>query len=159
MERYRGYIKLCHYNLQLFTTQKIINFVTIAGLFIKHFEGYIENDGICSLSNDIPNIIVHCREKNTIKKKNSSFKLWEPYAKQHNFTTLPTKNFTVALFFINCIQKDYSFLKTEGIDFATKFCHKLGPLDPCSPFVVSSILVVAKKSSVRKTGKRKPITI
>ena len=43
--------------------QKSINFITFAGLFIKHLEGVIENDSISSLAKAIPNIIVHCRGK------------------------------------------------------------------------------------------------
>ena len=61
---------------------------------------------------------------------------------------------------MNCIQKDYSFPKTEGIDFAIVFGHKrLGYTVSCPPFVVSSILEVAKSSSVHKARKKKPITI
>ena len=60
---------------------------------------------------------------------------------------------------MNCIQKDCSFLKIEGIYFAVKFYHKLlGYTDPCCPFVVYSILEAAKTLSVHKTRK-KPITI
>ena len=61
---------------------------------------------------------------------------------------------------MNCIQKDYSFPKIEGIYFAIVFGHKLVAYTvSCSPFVVSSILEVAKTSSVHKTRKKKPITI
>ena len=108
----------------------------------------------------MPNIVVHCREENTIKKYNSSFKEWKLWAKQHNFTTLPANSFTVALFLMNCIQKDYSFPKIEGIYFAIKFYHKfLGYTDPSIPFVVSTILEAAERLSVHKTRKKKPIII
>ena len=61
---------------------------------------------------------------------------------------------------MNCIETDYSFPKMEGIDFAIKLCHKLlGYTDLFFPFVVCSILEVAKRSSVHKTRKKKPIAI
>ena len=41
----------------------------ISGLFTKHFERVIENDSRRSLAKHIPNIVVHCREENTIKNK------------------------------------------------------------------------------------------
>ena len=91
--------------LQSFTRYKIINFIIISALFIKHSEGVIKNDDIHSLAKDIPNIIVHCQEENTVKKYNSSFKVWELWTKQHNCTTLPTKSFTVVFFLMNCIYK------------------------------------------------------
>ena len=91
--------------LQSFTRYKIINFVIVSALFIKQSEGVIKNDDIHSLAKDIPNIIVHCREENTVKKYNSSFKVWELWAKQHNCTTLPAKSFTVVFFLMNCIYK------------------------------------------------------
>ena len=56
---------------------------------------------------------------------------------------------------MNCIQKDCSFLKIEGIYFAVKFYPKLlGYTDPCCPFVVCSILEAAKRLSVHKTRKK-----
>ena len=68
--------------------------------------------------------------------------------------TSSAKSFTVALFLMNCIQKDCSFLKIEGIYFAIKFYHKLLVYtDPCCPFVVYSILEAAKRLSVHKTRK------
>ena len=36
-------------------------------LFQDYLEGVIENDSICSPAKDIPYIIVHCLEENTIK--------------------------------------------------------------------------------------------
>ena len=41
----------------------------ISGLFTKHFERVIENDSRRSLAKHILNIVVHCREENTIKNK------------------------------------------------------------------------------------------
>ena len=41
----------------------------ISGLFTKHFERVIKNDSRRSLAKHIPNIVVHCREENTIKNK------------------------------------------------------------------------------------------
>ena len=41
-----------------------------------------------------------------------------------------------------------------------KFYHKLlGFTDCCAPFVVSSILEAAKRLSVHKTRKKKPVTV
>ena len=85
-------------------------------------------------------------------------KVWKFLTNQHNCTVLPAKSFAVALFLMSCIQKDYLFPKIEGIRFNIKFCHKLLVYtDPCSPFVVSNILVAAKRLPVHKTRK-KPIT-
>ena len=80
--------------------------------------------------------MVHCREGNTV-------------GKQHNCTTLPAKSFTVALFLMNSVQKDYSLPKIEGLYFAIKFYYKLlGYTDPCSPFVLSTFLEAVRKLSV-----------
>ena len=60
---------------------------------------------------------------------------------------------------MNCIQNYYSFPKIEGIYVTIKFYYKLlGYTDPCSPVVVPSILEAAKRLSVHKTRKKKPIT-
>ena len=82
-------------------------------------------------------------------------KVWKLLTNQHNCTVLPAKSFAVALFLMSCIQKDYLFPKIEGIRFNIKFCHiLLVYTDPCSPFVVSNILVAAKRLPVHKNRKK-----
>ena len=119
-----------------------------------------ENDSLLPLLNNLPNVIIHCRENNTIDKYQNSVKIWQSWCKIHSTKDFPAKPLTVALYLLYLIQSDSSFPTIEGAFYAIKFYHKfLGFEDVSEILIVRNMLEAAKRICNHKVKKKKPLKV
>lgn len=138
-----------------------INLSSFSLDFIKtHLKLEVENTSLNDLAKSLPTYLSFCREENTLKKYQSSYKYWVSWSKSFNVSTLPAKPTTIALFILNAIQSDWQLCKIEGVYYAIRFFHLLaGHENPCNHSVVTNMLEASKRMIRHKKNRKQPITL
>jgi len=117
------------------------------------------NPEVNVLINSFPDVYINCRRKNTIKRYEQYFKLWENWSRNRKLTTLPANPVHVSLFMQTLLNEKRTLPVIESTFYAIKFFHKnLRYKDPCKDPIVLNMFEVAKRTIDHKVTKKLPIT-
>lgn len=137
----------------------LINFYLL-GFVTGHLKIDIENESLKKLATELPTYISFCREENTLKRYQSSFKTWVNWSKSFKVSSIPAKPSTIALFILSGVQADWSLSKIEGAYYAIRFFHLLGGYEnPCEKPIVFEMLEASKRIISNKKNRKQPITV
>ena len=146
---------LCTVHLESYslTLALFIDFVT------SHLKIDVENESLEKLASELPGYIAFCREESTLKKYQSSFKLWVSWSKSFKVRSIPAESSSVALFILSGIQSGWSVAKIEGAFYGIRFFHLLGEYpNPCKQILVVEMREAAKRLAFKHKNRKQPIT-
>ena len=132
----------------------ILDFIT------SHLMINIENESLDNLATKLPSYIAFCKEESTLKKYQSSFKLWVSWSKAFKINCIPAKPTSIALFILSDIKSGWSLRKIEGAFYALRFFYLLGEYgNPCKHILVVEMLEAAKRLIFKLKNRKQPITV
>ena len=119
----------------------------------------IETASLRPLLAQIPNILGHAHEDNTIKNHMSAYEQWKNWATAFSLAVIPADSMSVALFLLNKIQMGGKFSIIKKLFYGIKFVHKFKCLpDPTKHAVVNNMHEASKRLCPSSNGKKQPIT-
>ena len=119
----------------------------------------LDDPELNELAQRLPETILHSRADSTVKKYLGAFKRWKLWATQHRMSTLPAKDYQVALYLQSLGERSQSKSAVEEACNAIAWIHSTAGLatPTTSPFVRAA-LEGMQRILARPTVKKAPVT-